>query len=316
MAGVNQSQQASHLNTFQQQVQRQQQQHGYNLNFPFFNKQQNNLHYPPNATVVPGQDRPTYSMSPNSASYRDAVQQSRVVHHTNASPPSQNWNKNQSAEQPVQYTTTASRGQYDLPALGRSQHDSGVASMQGSDYAEKRPLVPTTNLDRRPLRPDVGGKILPRPVSSTTASITSRFMNVIGLGPTVPKPVGLVNNNQNMCFINSVIQCLSRGPYLAQCLTADAAKELECTVAEAELLSSLAEVMDILTVDPAASDYKKFEASRFRAAAAVLNPVLVKGVGEQMEQQDSAEFLMWLLDRVHSILNKNSQALQCGKILV
>ena len=220
-------------------------------------------------------------------------------------------NKNSSSE-PLQYTAYTGRSQYDA-GIGRSQYDSGVSSLQTSDISERRPAAPIS-LERRPLRPDTSDKILPKPISSPTSSMKSKFMNVIGFGPTVPKPVGLVNHGQNMCFMNSVVQCLARGPDLAQCLTAHAAKELECNVAESELLSSMAELLDILTVDPAVSEFKTFEAVRFRKAVSVLNPMLVTPPGEKMQQQDAAEFLMWLLEALHSILNKNSQAIQCGML--
>ncbi|XP_005109418.1 uncharacterized protein LOC101853973 [Aplysia californica] len=307
MAGLNHNTVAE-LNTFNGHNQQQ----GYGFNFPFFNKQ-GSLHYPPNATVVPGQDRPTYSMSPTSASYHDAVKQSRgLYHHSGGGATcgqiSQNWN-NVNSVPPLeshQYIPSAAT------TMGRSQYDSGVSSLHHSSdlAADRRSVLPTANLQRRSLRPNVGGKLLPRPLPSSS-SIKSKFMNVMGFGPSVPKPVGLVNNGQNMCFINSVVQCLARGPFLVECLTADAAKELECTVAESELLSSLAELLDILTVDPSCSDYKTFNASRFRKATSVLNPSLVTPPGEPMRQQDAAEFLMWLLATVHTILNKNRQALEC-----
>ncbi|CAL1532087.1 unnamed protein product [Lymnaea stagnalis] len=290
MAGLNHSTAAELSN-----LSGQNQDLSYGHSYQFFNRQ-TNLHYPPNATVVPGQERPAYSMGPGSASYRDAVKLSRGLHPAVG----KNWNNAGPYAGVDTQNTAVSRGQY----------DSGITSMQGVDSNERKTLWSNLSLPRRSLHPDLGSKFGPKPMSQSS-SIKSKFMNVMGFGQTVPKPVGLVNNGQNMCFINSVIQCLARGPYLVQCLTADAAKELECSVAESDLLSSLAELLDILTIDPVCSDYKVFNATRFRKAASVLNPSLVSPPGEQLRQQDAAEFLMWLLATVHNILNKNRQALEC-----
>ena len=265
-------------------------------NFPFFNKQ-GSLHYPPNATVVPGQERPSYSMNPG---YREVVKQGRGVYPVAG----RNWNNAFGV-----YNSYNAMGESNpmLNFQNRVQYEN--SSQTRLDTNERKSLL--SNLQRRPLRPEFSGGLFARPLPSSS-SIKSKFMNVIGFGPSTLKPVGLVNNGQNMCFINSILQCLARGPFLVECLTADAAKELECTVAESELLSSLAEVLDILTIDPSSSDYKVFNATRFRKAASVLNASLVTQPGEPMRQQDVAEFLMWLLSTVHSILNKNRQALECG----
>ncbi|GFR73676.1 ubiquitin carboxyl-terminal hydrolase 7-like [Elysia marginata] len=289
MAGLNHST-AAELNN----IAAHNQDPGFGVTFPFFNKQ-GSLHYPPNATVVPGQDRPSYSMNPG---YREVLKQGRGMYPVAG----RNWNN--------------AIGLYNYNAVGesspmlhfqnRGQHESPPQTQL--DTNERKSLW--SNLQRRSLRPDLSGGLFTRPLP-TSASIKSKFMNVIGFGPTTLKPVGLINNGQNMCFINSILQCLARGPFLVECLTADAAKELECTVAESELLSSLAEVLDILTIDPSSSDYKVFNATRFRKAASVLNPNLVTQPGEPLRQQDVAEFLMWLLSTVHSILNKNRQALEC-----
>lgn len=267
----------------------------FGVAFPFFNKQ-GSLHYPPNATVVPGQDRPSYSMNPG---YREVLKQGRGVY----SVAGRNWNNAIGV-----YNNYGAVGENNLllPYQDKGQFESPTLTRLETN--EKKSLW--SNLQRRSLRPDLSGSLFTSPLP-TSSSIKSKFMNVIGFGPTTLKPVGLVNNGQNMCFINSILQCLARGPFLVECLTADAAKELECTVAESELLSSLAEVLDILTIDPSSSDYKVFNATRFRKAVSVLNPGLVTQPGEPMRQQDVAEFLMWLLSAVHGILNKNRLALEC-----
>lgn len=270
---------------------------GYGQNFL---SKHANLQYPPNATVIPGNNRPTYSIGP-SVAYREAIEQSSRIFTSQAG---RNWNN-------VGHFSNEDS----LPfRLNRGQYDNNRSRLQDIDSSVKKTLWSNTNLQRRSLHHSQQLDKLPKSMPSSS-SIKKKFMNVIGFRPTVPKPVGLVNNGQNMCFINSVVQCLARSPFLVECITADAAKELECNVAESNLLSSLAELLDILTIDPSCSDNKAFNATRFRKAVSGLNPSLVSPPGEQLKQQDAAEFLMWLLATVHTILNKNSQVLECGKFL-
>lgn len=308
MAGLNNSSAAELTN-----LSRVNQQSGYGISIPYFGKP-GNLHYPPNATVVPGQDRPTYSVSPTSASYHDAVRQGKMGHFDNSG---RSWNNvrmmdsnypglSLQPQQPIVGTSSSVLG-HPRPSDSSQNSASGLES-------DSKPVWSAV-LPRRSLHTELSGSSSSK-FFAASSSIKSKFMNVIGFGPTIPKPVGLVNNGQNMCFINSTIQCLARGPFLVECLTADAAKELECSVTESELLSSLAELLDIVTVDPSCSDYKVFNATRFRKAASILNPKLITPPNEPMRQQDAAEFLMWLLETVHGILNKNSQALSCGKVFV
>ncbi|KAH9504808.1 hypothetical protein Btru_061993 [Bulinus truncatus] len=273
---------------------------GYNPSYQLFSKQ-SNLHYPPNATVVPGQERPAYSLGPGSVTYRDAVNKNLTPYPA----VSRNWNN-------VGHFPATDSHLVGLIPGTPGHYEANSTSPQFQEANERKTLWSGMSLQRRSLHPDKSSKITPKPAPS----IKSKFMNVIGFGISAPKPVGLTNNGQNMCFINSVIQCLARGPFLVEYLTADAAKELECTVAESELLSSLAELLDILTIDPVCSDYKIFSATRFRKAASMLNPSLVSPPGDQLIQQDAAEFLMWLLATLHNILNKNRQALECDPSMV
>lgn len=204
--------------------------------------------------------------------------------------------------QPVVFSQARTQSQ--SPVLEKSAGDTTSAPSRwfGGDLRRK----PLRQLDSQIFSPSLG-------LASTGASaLKNKVMNVFGFGLPPRKPPGLRNKGQNLCFINSVLQCLARSPYLAQCLTVDAAKELECTVAESLLLSTLSELLDLLTAEPETLDAHVLDPTSFRNATSSLKPDLVTPVGQRQSQQDAAEFLMWLLDTVHSILNKNRQALSCG----
>ncbi|KAK0052374.1 ubiquitin carboxyl-terminal hydrolase 7 [Biomphalaria pfeifferi] len=270
---------------------------GYGTKYQLFNKQ-SHLNYPPNATVVPGQERPAYSLELTSVTYRDVINKGSVLYPVSST----NWNNSE----PITRVDSHSA------SLMYRQSETNSNALQFQDNNIKRTLWSNVNLQRRSLHSDTNAKIQQNPVSS----IKSKLMNIMRFGNTAPMPVGLTNNGQNMCFINSVIQCLARSPFLVDYLTADAAKESECTVAESELLSTLAELLDILTIDPPSSEHKVFSAVKFCKAASMLNPSLVSPPENKLAQQDAAEFLMWLLSILHHILNKNRQALECDSSMI
>lgn len=272
----------------------------YGMSFPFLNKQPS-LQYPPNATVVPGQDTPTYSLNPSLGLYREGVR------HTQGLYPAYNRGWNNVAA--TNYSAVESH--HALPAVTTAAYDSSATALQNTNSNGRRFLWSEQNLPRRSLHPDTSNRNVSK--SPSASRMISKVMSSVGYSPSNLQPVGLVNYGQNVCFINSVVQCLARGPYLVENLTAIAAKELECTVSEYQLLSSLTEILDNLTVPPDESQHKTLSVNKFRLACSNLNPQLVTPPGQLMKMQDAAEFLMWLLEVLHGILNKNRRALDSGR---
>lgn len=272
----------------------------YGMSFPFLNKQPS-LQYPPNATVVPGQDTPTYSLNPSLGLYREGVR------HTQGLYPAYNrgWNNVAATNYSAVETHHA------LPAVTTAAYDSSATALQNTNSNGRRFLWSEQNLPRRSLHPDTSNRNISK--SPSASRMISKVMSSVGYSPSNLQPIGLVNYGQNVCFINSVVQCLARGPYLVENLTAIAAKELECTVSEYQLLSSLTEILDHLTVPPDESQHKTLSVNKFRLACSNLNPQLVTPPGQLMKMQDAAEFLMWLLEVLHGILNKNRRALDSGR---
>lgn len=266
--------------------------------------------YPPNVTLLTRQEIPGSPPSTSGPVFRSSqggliwsgmsqsnnasggyfTHQSAVSLASNFGPP----NTAQFINQQVAYSA--------IPPADRNCRDSASSRWFGGDLRRK----PLRQFESRILNPSLGL------ASSGAASIKNRFMNALGFGEPVQKPPGLRNKGQNQCFMNSVLQCLARSPYLAQFLAVDAAKELEGTVSESLFLSALSELLDLVTAEPETLETSVLDPIQFRQAAAALNRNLVTPVGQPQVQQDAAEFLMWMLDMVHNILNRNRQALSCG----
>ncbi|XP_067684287.1 ubiquitin carboxyl-terminal hydrolase 33-like [Haliotis asinina] len=199
-----------------------------------------------------------------------------------------------------------------VPVVGRKLDDSLPQKVAWFDGKELR---------RRPLRPE-GSTHLPKPNAgsplasgaySGTSTIKTKFMSAFGLNNQIPKPPGLKNNGQNLCFMNSIVQSLSRSPHLVTYLSVDAAKELECGVAESLLLTTFVELLQQCSLPVGSNDVSVLDHTTFRQSVSALNSSLMAPPGQGQVQQDAAEFLMWLLESVHNILNKNRKALQADK---
>jgi hypothetical protein len=269
--------------------------------------------YPPNVTLLTRQEIPSSTTGPvfrgshggliwsgmsqsNNASGGYFTQQSTVS-------PSASFGR---GSNPVPLASQAVT-QVSNPAVEKSSGESTAGRWFGGDLRRK----PLRQFESRVLSPSLGL------ASSGASSIKNRFMNALGFGePVKRKPPGLRNRGQNQCFMNAVLQCLARSPYLAQFLAVDAAKELESTVSESLFLSTLSELLDLLTAEPETLDTNVLDPSQFRQASSALNKGLVAPVGQPQSQQDAAEFLMWTLDTVHSVLNRNREALSCGEFVI
>ena len=117
-----------------------------------------------------------------------------------------------------------------------------------------------------------------------------------------PSPPGLTNLG-NTCFTNAVVQCLVWMPGFTELLRAERGKMAS--------LGSLLEVTEQCHNAPSWPKQKAVNTAPLLQALSGVAPHLVKqpkGAASQ-GQQDAAEFLMWLLDHLHTILVKQET---CG----
>ncbi len=162
-------------------------------------------------------------------------------------------------------------------------------------------------LQRRPLSNPQGGiqsKLLPQ-IRNLQKSSLSKFppLNYIQSmfdfkhSPD-PRPPGLINSG-NTCFINSTLQCLTWTPGFAEGLAS--------IVTESNVfVTTLLQLMFRITHQTDQHD-STISPSDFLFLMSTLAPHLVtnrSGLSFQ-SQQDSAEFLLWLLNHIHTEAVKN-----------
>ncbi|VDI11600.1 Hypothetical predicted protein [Mytilus galloprovincialis] len=158
-----------------------------------------------------------------------------------------------------------------------------------------------SQLTRQPIR-KIDRPYTPNYSPDYSSSLRNKFMSTFGFSGHHSGPPGLRNEGQNLCFMNSILQCIARTPNLCKHLSLETAKEAECSVAESVLLNTLVEIMNSCMVDNSSSS---LDPMAFRQAASTLNSSLVAAPSQRQVQQDAAEFFMWLMDTVHTLLNKN-----------
>ncbi|KAK3587115.1 hypothetical protein CHS0354_023569 [Potamilus streckersoni] len=162
------------------------------------------------------------------------------------------------------------------------------------------------NLKRRPLRP-VQTDSINSLHTNKTSTLRSCFMSAIGLFKNQRnKPAGLRNEGQNLCFLNCVVQCLARSPYLFEKLEREIIEDFECSVAESALFTSVLEICSNCLQKSGFSE-NVIEPDAFRRAVSLLNATLVAPPTERQGQQDAAEFFMWLIGILHTMLNKKKK---------
>lgn len=123
-------------------------------------------------------------------------------------------------------------------------------------------------------------------------------------------PTGLINSG-NTCFINSILQCLTWTPgFLDRLLSINSVNANEF-----EFLSTLCTVLNgCHTLPDGISRYESVPTSNLLTMLSELAPHLVTrgGLLSHQSQQDSTEFLLWLLNHMHTSLSTRRSQTQAN----
>ena len=176
--------------------------------------------------------------------------------------------------------------------------------------AVQRPEPPSTpawsrdNLMRRPLRS--ASRVSPvknlKPYGG--ASLKKKFMNAFGFTPNSNLPMGIKNDGQNLCFMNSVLQCVARTPNFVDDLIKEAAVNSDCSVADSHFLEICIDILKKCKSSQGMSG-SVIDSTEFRKVAADRNSNIVTSPSQPQTQQDAAEFFMWLSETLHRLRNRN-----------
>ena len=171
---------------------------------------------------------------------------------------------------------------------------------------------------RRPSAPSIqtcnGTSGLPPNLAvSTEASSLITKVSSMWNGTCPTKPPGLQNKCQNLCFMNVILQTLSRSPLMLHSMS-DVFEHNGCISALSspnnKLFTELLKLLSCMRQFPVTNDSKPhynkspLNTVQFRkAASSVSSKPIIYSPNEKQPQQDAGEFLMWLLEEIHTALN-------------
>lgn len=136
-------------------------------------------------------------------------------------------------------------------------------------------------------------------------SLKSRLMSALGTQPLRTVPPGLINNGQNICFMNSVLQCLCHSPDLVEGLL----QVCQTNPQVSPLVRSLTDILHGLDAKPGSYGEAYIDTTHFRHIASDIGSSMIAAPGSWQHQQDAGEFIMWLLQHAHSGLNHRNSML-------
>ena len=121
-------------------------------------------------------------------------------------------------------------------------------------------------------------------------------------------PPGLVNPG-NTCFVNSILQCLTWTPGFINILP-----QFSITLTQTEESFFLENINGIFVLSHCVPDneteFQSINTSKLLTAISHLAPHLVAPLRSPQYQQDAAEFLLWLLNYLHAVLQSQSKSHQ------
>ncbi len=191
-------------------------------------------------------------------------------------------------------------------SLGQISSDSQVSLGEKRSMIEpRRPITNSPMHVEEPLNQSVSAI----PVSAK-GSIAPSTYNLYSLRETSSRvaaapsstPPGIFNNG-NTCFINSTFQCLTWTPNFIKLLP----QTFDERSRESTFLSKLNHVFLLCnSVPDSKSVFRPISTTDLLSSLSLLAPHLVSPANSIQYQQDTAEFLLWLLNHLHGALRTHS----------
>ena len=172
-------------------------------------------------------------------------------------------------------------------------------------------MQPRQDLVRRPIHtsPSAASQPAPAKKESFSALVKTKMRSALGIPEPAKTPPGLSNNENNLCFLNCVLQCLANSPGIVEAL-AHIAQVVKCSEKEAEFVMEAATLLGKLRIHPSQVENTVEDSVAFREAASHITGSVVTQPSKPnmpQEQQDSAEYLMWMLSVLHNAINTHQQ---------
>ncbi|KAL9545985.1 hypothetical protein MBANPS3_006878 [Mucor bainieri] len=140
--------------------------------------------------------------------------------------------------------------------------------------------------------------------SPTISASFSQLNSVVTIGTTGLKNLG------NTCYMNSIVQCLSGTVPLARYLTSGVYRQHINRASKKGTGGELVEAFAVLVRSMWSENYKFISPMTFRETVMRYSPLF-----RNSDQQDSQEFMVFLLDALHEDLNTHSSSSSSSKTL-
>lgn len=172
------------------------------------------------------------------------------------------------------------------------------SSAGSSVWPDKQPARPHTSIEHVPPMNQATSAPIMRSTSSYDSFYSAdRTTYDFCLAPSTAPP-GLVNIG-NTCFVNSTLQCLNWTPDFVQTLP----QVIDTKRHPSTFMRKLKDVFKLCSVLPDGKSYfRPIPTTELLSSLSHLAPHLVAPANSAQHQQDTAEYLLWLLNHLHSVI--------------